>query len=471
MHLHNIRIRSPPCPPQTGILRSHQQRRLCDSTRPRGRLLNSLLHVVDTCPPESPPVKLPWRVLYHWSNVSPQPPIRPTTSLRLSEGRKGFTLTLSMTSCRSPSRLMHPLSQKVRCSRISTNKSLRCNSFLGTVLSRYKARREALPKPPKVLKPTTIDGPPNSFGLRRRYYSTYLPTHDPEEHLKLEDLYESDYKSNLLRQPSSPFGPFPNLSSFQLGEWYVSSGSQASMSSLKQLVKIAQNPDFSVDISQANWPEILDKLGSNKADAELEEVDSIDWMDDDGWRLTPVSISVPLGKATEVHTVGTLYHRSIVAIVQQKILNCPDQRFFHYDPFEIVWQRDQSTRPIRVHSELYNSEAFLQAHRELQDSPPMPGCTRPRVVVGLMFWSDETLLTSFSNEKLWPLYMFFGNESKYRRCNPSSDCCHHVAYFDKVCRFFTYPLLRRLTRTCSYRENSRTLSRVKPRVECHRRSS
>jgi hypothetical protein len=50
-----------------------------------------------------------------------------------------------------------------------------------------------------------------------------------------------------------------------------------------------------------------------------------------------------------------------------------------------------------------------------------------------MFWSDSTQLASFGDASLWPLYMFMGNESKYRRCKPSQHLCSHVAYFKKVC--------------------------------------
>jgi hypothetical protein len=63
-------------------------------------------------------------------------------------------------------------------------------------------------------------------------------------------------------------------------------------------------------------------------------------------------------------------------------------------------------------------------------------CDLPRVVAGLMFWSDVTHLTSFGDAKIWPLYMFFGNESKYFRCKPSSNLCHHVAYFQSVSVLF-----------------------------------
>src|ERR1700692_4795001 len=52
-----------------------------------------------------------------------------------------------------------------------------------------------------------------------------------------------------------------------------------------------------------------------------------------------------------------------------------------------------------------------------------------------MFWSDATQLTSFGNAKLWPTYMYFGNESKYRRCKPSCHLSNHVAYFETVCLY------------------------------------
>ena len=50
-----------------------------------------------------------------------------------------------------------------------------------------------------------------------------------------------------------------------------------------------------------------------------------------------------------------------------------------------------------------------------------------------MFWSDATQLTAFSDAKLWPLYIYFGNESKYQRCAPTANLCSHAAYFQTVC--------------------------------------
>lgn len=87
---------------------------------------------------------------------------------------------------------------------------------------------------------------------------------------------------------------------------------------------------------------------------------------------------------------------------------------------------------IRVQGELYSLPLFLDAHQDLQDSPGEPSCTLPWVEVTLMFSSDLTHLTAFGDVKLWPLYLFFGNNSKYLHCKPMSHLCKHVAYFIKV---------------------------------------
>ena len=89
-------------------------------------------------------------------------------------------------------------------------------------------------------------------------------------------------------------------------------------------------------------------------------------------------------------------------------------------------------KTFRVQGELYSSPAFIEAHEEVRKLSPEPGCNLERVVVALMFWSDATHLTAFGNAKLWPLYLYFGNESKYSRSRPSSHLCEHIAYFQSV---------------------------------------
>ncbi|TEB04000.1 hypothetical protein FA13DRAFT_1654889, partial [Coprinellus micaceus] len=229
---------------------------------------------------------------------------------------------------------------------------------------------------------------------------------------------------------SEPVGPFPNLSSFQLGEWYLNAGSNLSLQSLKELVKIAQNPGFAEDISEVNWRKALNALSA--ANEEITVDSDAPWVDEDGWKETPIHIAIPLkGGMKEDVAAGVLHHRSIVSIVRDKIANTTKDTF-HYEPFELSWQPDSATPATRVRSELYNSDAFIKAHKDLQNSPPIPGCNRERVIVGLMFWSDETQLTNFSSEGMWPCYMQFANESKYERCKPTSGLAHLIAFFDKL---------------------------------------
>jgi hypothetical protein len=90
---------------------------------------------------------------------------------------------------------------------------------------------------------------------------------------------------------------------------------------------------------------------------------------------------------------------------------------------------------------LYTSAAFHKAHSDLQELPGDPGCDLPRVVAGLMFWSDAMQLTLFGTAKLWPTYMYFGNKSKYCHCKPSLNLSNHVAYFEMVHLFTLLDLL------------------------------
>jgi hypothetical protein len=166
------------------------------------------------------------------------------------------------------------------------------------------------------------------------------------------------------------------------------------------------------------------------------------WGDKDvGWKKSSISISVPFHHrmknpgAKEYH-VGHLYHQSFVSVIREKLTNPDHDQNFHYEPFELFWKPTDDSVETRVHGELYTSPAFLEAYRSLQDSPREPGCDFPRVVVAMMFWSDSTQLASFGNAKLWPLYLFFGNESKYQQCKPTCKLGNHVAYFQTVSHIF-----------------------------------
>jgi hypothetical protein len=294
--------------------------------------------------------------------------------------------------------------------------------------------------------------PQNAFGLFRQYYTEKAPSHDPEEHVELQDLFDgppntfSDLLPDTLADPprnGNPFHPYPNKNSFLLGDWHWNYGIQKSRESFSDLLSIVGSPDFKPeDVRHTRWAGIDAKLASNKCDVKpVAEDGEAEWMDDDvGWKQSTVRISVPFHSRAKDpgpkdYVVGELYHRSIISVIREKLSNPHEDRLFHYEPFELYWRRPHHDNQ-HIHGELYTSAAFIDAHREVQEMPGEPGCDLPRVVVALMFWSDATHLTSFGNAKLWPAYLFFGNESKYRRCKPTCHLCNHVAYFQTVNNLF-----------------------------------
>lgn len=260
------------------------------------------------------------------------------------------------------------------------------------------------------------------------------------------DADASSISSNDLQTtlpPSLPqFGPFQNLSSFELAEWFWTTGGILSLNNFSQLVSVLNGRGFSTaDIASTNWRKAFDILASNRDELPGEEGD---WIDDDGWYATEVAFDVPYhsrmkNSGTETYIAGKLHHRRIVSVIREALSNPSRSRRFHFKPYKLSWRRHPSADDVNVQGELYTSPAFLQAHEELQNSPSEPGCTLERVIVGLMFWSDGTVLTSFGGSKLWPCYMYFGNESKLRRVKVSEHLGEHIAYFEEVSLSYNSP--------------------------------
>ncbi len=238
--------------------------------------------------------------------------------------------------------------------------------------------------------------------------------------------------------PVKTYWPYPNKNAFLLGEWYWNGGLHKSKEGFRNLVDIICDQSFiSADIRDVPWESVNKHLGES-----TESGDS--WFDqpDAGWKETTIILPIPfpqsaLDSGLHPYTFPPFRHRSIVSVLKEKMASTHDFPHFHLEPYELRWQRKveqvgPNPEPIRVHGELYTSPAFLEAHEEIQALPAEPGCSLPRVLIGLMFGSDSTHLTSFGNASLWPCYMYFGNESKYRRCKPNCNLCNHMAYFHKV---------------------------------------
>ena len=153
------------------------------------------------------------------------------------------------------------------------------------------------------------------------------------------------------------------------------------------------------------------------------------------WTRTPVTIHVPCTKkmkdpGSKPYTGSGFMHRNLMDVIREKVSD-PD-RFarFHIEPYELLHQPNDNDTPSRVHGELYTSDAFLEEHQKVQEGPGLPGLER--VVVALMFASDATQLTKFTDAQLWPLYLSFGNDSKELRTKPSAHLMEPVAFFEHV---------------------------------------
>jgi hypothetical protein len=326
-----------------------------------------------------------------------------------------------------------------------------------------KRYQDVLPEPPASLPPAsvTVTSPPitaapalpqalspvlspnrdilksvrNVFGLFRQYHATSFPDHDPNENIVADDLIDS----SLDTHPVETYHPYPNQSSFLLGEWYWNDGVQKSQSSFQNLLKIVGHPEFRPeDVAGLNWQSIDIQLSGDRRVESLDEEGC--WRDeqvDGDWVKTPIKIKVPFHKrmlhpGEKVFDAGNLHHRKLVSVIREKITRSSTHPYLHFEPYGLYWQPKESSEPVRVHGELYTSKAFNEVHHDLQRATRELGCDLARVVVGLMFASDGTQLANFSNAKLSPVYLGIGNESKDRRSKPSCQAFEHIAYFETV---------------------------------------
>ncbi|OBZ68472.1 hypothetical protein A0H81_11675 [Grifola frondosa] len=189
---------------------------------------------------------------------------------------------------------------------------------------------------------TFLRSPLNAFGLSRTYYATSFPDHDPEDSFSLHDLSSSCFEPSSMHSDSTPPPP-PQMSSIHIEQKLLPSGRM-----VLEWQRIVGDPVFHPShIQHSSWDQINRILGQH-------ECNDGQWFDeDDGWVKDSVTISVPFHSKTPSpgpinFSVDEFYHRSIVAVVKEKILNYQQDNFFHYEPFEVHWHREDHPEPVRV---------------------------------------------------------------------------------------------------------------------------
>ncbi|KIO28459.1 hypothetical protein M407DRAFT_22354 [Tulasnella calospora MUT 4182] len=264
----------------------------------------------------------------------------------------------------------------------------------------------------------------NAFGIYRTYSTQPVSNQStPPAPPPLPDKPLPRLKHHVL-------WPYPNFSSFLFGRWFWS-GEKKSQEDRAHLLDVLLHPDFKLDDIRG--------VGFNSIDKKLSDLDAnsseIPFLPD-GWSKSDISITVPLPKSPpQSFSIPSLHHRNLMAVIRDTFSHDPAARNFCYQPYReyCKWPENYlSTNEVdeRLYGELYSSDAFNAEHEKLQTIPTQD--SYPKAIAALMFWSDSTHLAQFGQAKLWPLYLYFGNQSKYERSRPTSNAAHHVAYLPSL---------------------------------------
>ena len=132
----------------------------------------------------------------------------------------------------------------------------------------------------------------------------------------------------------------------------------------------------------------------------------------------------------EVHDIR---YRSLVDLITSRVQDPSTSKPLKGTPFTEWWSPPGSSKPIRIYGEAHSSDVAVRFYEEIKGIPPPPDQPDIQsVVVLLMLGSDSTHLASFGTVSLWPVYVFFGNDSKYDTSKQSAFPAYHLAYFTKV---------------------------------------
>ena len=287
----------------------------------------------------------------------------------------------------------------------------------------------------------------NKFGITHDY--RHRPSYDPDTLLSVLDLSDlpRHHEADLNGAPEScdnryrPSGeralpwPWANMSIWQLMTWKLTGNSQKSNGEVTCLVRdVIQAVDFDVDdFTNFDVSTLLKRLEDEVTP------DTTTVFDRDGWREEAPEIIIPTCKKQQEGNgpsfcVPGLMYQSLTAMIKTAFSE-PIARWFHLTPFKHIW-KSPSGREQHIYDELYSSDAWNKAHDEIQKQKRTDDCQLERVVVGLMFWSDSTQLSQFGHLSTWPIYLFFGNLSKYIHASPASGACYPIAFIPPVSPWF-----------------------------------
>ncbi|KAG9000858.1 hypothetical protein FRB90_011721, partial [Tulasnella sp. 427] len=254
-------------------------------------------------------------------------------------------------------------------------------------------------------------------------------------------------------------GPFPNYSTYLHAKWLwkTESGTISAAANQELIDSVYSDKNFHpADVAGMCFSTLRTKVAEYQPSLFLES---------DSWKESAVEIAVPLGvqkgddlfpASAKLHVPG-LQHRSIVDVVKRVLTTDPNVCQYHFHPFRQFSNSSSATGPTqRVVDDIFNSDAMIKEYESLRRSPKEQNCSFERVVLALQFWSDATQLANFGSAKLWPVYMYFGNQPKWARARSDMHSCHDIAHIpslpesfqDFVCHQRGYPADSQLKTHC-----------------------
>ena len=304
--------------------------------------------------------------------------------------------------------------------------------------------------PPQALIKTRTT--PNRFAVVREYQRH--PSAIPDSLVSWETLVpgHTNLPPKKHRKALDIIYPYPNISSFLYNYTWRRMGGIASTSNRAQMTAVLTDKRVKTcDLEGVNFPQLEKEI--------MDDVQSP--CGGNGWRRTNIIIEVPTGKKSTASSrrvernararmqrhdevdpdadpfprhkliISSVRTRSLLHTMVETIQEDLPTGEVHWHGYEEHWQPPYLGLPSeRVWGDIYTSDAFLQAERDLLSS--QVNFTHPSVVIAYMFWSDSTQLAQFGQAKAWPIYAYIGNQTKYTRCKPSARSARVIGYIPPV---------------------------------------
>jgi len=101
--------------------------------------------------------------------------------------------------------------------------------------------------------------------------------------------------------------------------------------------------------------------------------------------------------------------------VIKRACQSPQSKEYHWVLFKLVHQTQAPSENLQVYTDIYNSDAMLEEDAKIRalGRHPDDDPNTEVAILAMLFWSDSTHLASFGTASLWPIYLYFGNLSKY----------------------------------------------------------